>query len=79
MEEKNTNELTDEMLDAVTGGAFSQYNEETGNYDVIGRNRECLASCQTEEEARLMAVRYSQADPPVRGFHFVDPSSAYKR
>ena len=38
MEEKKTHELTDEALDAVTGGAYCRYNEATGQYDVSKGN-----------------------------------------
>lgn len=77
MEEKKTNELTDEALDAVTGGASWMYNEETGQYDVFNRNGECVASCSTRMEAVGIADSYTQADNlKFRVFH---PSSIYER
>ncbi len=70
-------ELNDEALDAVTGGAFYQYNEETKKYDVISRKKEHITSCDTEEEARIMAMSYTNAEAPK--YNIYDLSSAYTR
>lgn len=77
MEEKKTHELTDEALDAVTGGAYCRYNEATGQYDVFKRSGEYVTSCRTETEALGMAASYTNAESPK--FNLYDPSSAYNR
>ena len=77
MEEKKPIELNDEALDQVTGGAFYQYNEETKKYDVISRKKEHIASCDTEGEARIMAMSYTNAEAPK--YNIYDLSSAYTR
>ena len=77
MEDKKLNELTDEALDAVTGGAFYQYNEETKKYDVMSRTKEHIASCDTEGEARILAMSYTNAEAPK--YNIYDPSSICPR
>ena len=77
MEDKKFNELTDEALDSVTGGAFYQYNEETKKYDVMSRTKEYIASCDTEGEARKMTMQYTQTETPK--YNIYDPSSICPR
>ena len=56
MEEKRINELSDEALDTVTGGASYRWNEETGEYDVSDKNGKKVASCADEKKARAIAA-----------------------
>ena len=44
MEEKQIPELSEEALDAVTGGAYYKRNEETGLFDVFDKDGELLIS-----------------------------------
>lgn len=62
MEEKKLNELDDEALDTVTGGATYQYNCETGNYDVVDKNGNKLYSFGDEGIAKHGADRVSRAE-----------------
>ena len=55
MEDKKLNALSDEALDAVTGGkgkVYCQKNEETGMFDVIDEmTGRCICSFNTLEDA----------------------------
>ncbi len=54
MEDKKLNELNDEALDAVTGGASYQWNEETKEYDVFDMNGKKIFSIADERIAKRM-------------------------
>ena len=58
MEEKKFNELSDEALDAVTGGAYVKENPETGKYDVYSYDGEYIDSYDNKDDADFRAVRY---------------------
>ena len=75
MKEKRINELSDEALDEVTGGATYHYNEGTGKYDVISKNKKYVASYDTEEEARKATWEYTKTEP-LR-WHIVDTSGSF--
>ena len=66
MEDKKLNELNDEALDAVVGGAFVKYNEETGKYDVYRGNsggiNSFYLSYDTEKAAKEAAIRLSKTE-----------------
>ena len=55
MEEKKLNELSDEALDAVTGGAGYKFNEETGQYDVFDEDGKRVASFSDIPAAEKLA------------------------
>ncbi len=61
MEEKKLNELSDEALDAVTGGAGYKFNEETGQYDVFDKDGKRVASFSdiplAENMAKTLTIR----------------------
>ena len=54
MEDKKLNELNDEALDAVTGGASYQWNEETKEYDIFDMNGKKIFSIADERIAKRM-------------------------
>ena len=59
MEDRKLNELNDETLDSVTGGAFAAKNWNTGKYDVFSAKKQYIASYDTEDEAKREAQRYT--------------------
>ena len=77
MEDKKRNELSDEALDAVTGGAFYRLNTETGKYDVISCDKKYIATYDTEADARKAAWEYTKTEP-LPGFRIVDLSGQYR-
>ena len=55
MEEQKTCELTDEALDSASGGAYYEFNEETGKYDVYQGNGTKLISLPSKAAAAQFA------------------------
>lgn len=58
MIEKKINELSDEALDAVTGGAEVRENPETGMFDLYSASGEYVTSYDDKKSADFAAVRY---------------------
>ncbi len=71
MEDRKLNELKDEALDAVTGGAYYKYNEETKQWDVFDKDGKKVSSVDDMTQARRMALFMSQEETP--------PTARYKR
>ncbi len=62
MEDRKINELKDEALDSVTGGAYWKYNEETGKYDVFLQDGTWKASYSDRDLANHAAASLSLAE-----------------
>ena len=54
MNENRINELSDEMLDKVTGGADCRFNKQTGRWDVYASDGRLIAADLTERAAKRM-------------------------
>ena len=59
MEEKKLNELNDETLDAVTGGASFDYNAQTGEYIVRDKDGNEIYRTHDEKIARWETLKQS--------------------
>ncbi len=66
MEEQKNNELTDESLDTVTGGAHYEWNEGTGKYDVYAADGKKIVSCSTQLEASKFTLMMNTTERPIR-------------
>ena len=57
MEDNKRNELSDEALEAVDGGAAIMYNDETGKFDVFRGDGSRADSVDTRKEAEELMKR----------------------
>ena len=62
MEDKKLNELNDEALDNITGGAYYQYCMKTDLYDVFTKDGVYVSSTALEEAAKELANALTDAE-----------------
>ena len=62
MEDKKLNELNDEALDIVTGGASYQWNEKTGKFEVFDKDGKKIFSLTDEDGAKRVAASLSVSE-----------------
>ncbi len=62
MEEKKLNELKDEALDAVTGGAYFEYNMQTKQWDVFDKDGKKVSTHISKVHAERAARSLSEME-----------------